>query len=176
MGVKFKPGDIILFELSGWGFLNPLIGWLIGKYGHVAVFYAYTKRGLPLLIESIGRGVLIRTLLASKGRKVAVYRWKGKGSEQVGLKVAVAAEHLADRPESHYDFFGIAKFLLPRFLFERLGIPFEWYKADKRFICSELVWQAYRDAGHPILTDKKMPLPSDFASEDKLEKVWEGKI
>ena len=174
--MRFCPGDIILFRLSGWGLLNPLVRWLIGKYGHVAVFYAYTKRELPLCIESIGRGVLIRTLLASRGRKVAVYRWKGEDAERVGLKVAKAAEHLADNPESGYDFFGIARFLLPRFLFERLGIPFEWYKADKRFICSELVWQAYKDAGYLILTDKVMPLPSDFAFEDKLEKIWEGKL
>ncbi len=178
---KFQPGDVIVYKFGkgDWGILRPFVRWLLGSpYCHVGLFFAWTKRNLPLTIESIGRGVMIRSLLASGGRQVSVMRWKGDNAEEAGLKVAKAAEHIADEPMSWYGFFDIPRFVLPRLIWykltkRRLGFG---YRRNQFFICSELVAQAFRNAGLPLFSGDFIPLPRDLAKSPLLEEVWAGRL
>lgn len=172
--ITFKPGDVIVFELQGYGIFKPLVRWLLGSnWGHIGLFYTYTKRDLPLIIESIGRGVLIRSLLASEGRKVKVMR-----CDEVGLKVAKAAERIADNPGSWYGYLDIPRYVLPRLIWRKITGEREGfgYRRNSFFICSELVAQAFRDADSPLFTGDFIPLPGDFVTSSLLKQIWEGKL
>jgi len=170
--LKLRPADVLLFKPSGWGILLPLVKCLV-KYGHVGLYFTQTKRGLPLLIESIGRGVLIRSLYSYTGRRVTVMR--PKVDDEVAWKVAKEAEHLADNPKSWYGFFDIPRYVLPRLIWHKLtgrrcGFA---YRRNSFFICSELVAEAYRRAGVPLVDEKVIPLPDDISRSKILEKVAE---
>lgn len=186
---EFKPGDVIVYKLGkgDWGILRPLVRWLLGSpYYHVGLFFAYTKRGLPLTIESVGRGVMIRSLLSHQGRDVKVMRWDtfylssgGYDFEEVGLKVAKAAERIADSSQSFYDYLCITQFVLPRLILEKLHLPMplKWHR-NPFYICSELTYQAYENAGYRLDYPPLgvVPLPGDFTQCRLLEKVWEGAL
>lgn len=182
---NFLPGDIIVCRLTGWGFLRPLVRWAIGDWHHVMIFYSETKRGLPLIIESRGRGVQIVTLLQHQGTRAQVYR---PLNASIGPLAAKAAERLADNPHSWYGYFDIPLYVLPRILSAKLGayLPaklrkrldtwFPPYKHNPYYICSELVAAAYENAGYPLFPPQgsSIPLPADFTLSDKLFLVWEG--
>ena len=176
-----ESGDIIVYRLGrgDWGILRPLVRWLLGSpYCHVGLFWAWTKRNLPLTIESIGRGVMIRSLLSYQGRYVKVMRWKGDDARKVGLKVAKAAERLADNPKSWYGYFDIPRYVLPRLIWRKLtGATSGFgYQRNQFFICSELCAQAFRDAGFPLFNGYFIPLPGDFVDWPLFQEVWEGKL
>ena len=178
--IQLEPGDMLLFPVHGWGILHPVVRALM-KYDHAAIYYTETKHGLPLLVESIGRGVLIRSLYCYSGQQVLVRRHiDGIANPVFGLPVADAAEHLADNPSSFYDYFAIPRFVLPKLLYNKLGriLPARissllWfmehtYHRNRLFICSELVAQAYNDAGYPIVDMATIPLPDDLATSGRL--------
>ncbi len=176
---KYEPGDIILYDMAGYSrLIRPLVRWLLGsEWGHVSIFYGYTKRGLPLVIESIGRGVLMRSLLSSEGRKVKVRRWNLPPFE-AGLQAAKAAEHLADNPSSWYGYVDIPRYVLPRLIWKKLtgrrtGFG---YRRNNHFICSELVAQAYVNAGFVFFAQDFIPLPGDFDDHSLLKEVWSGTL
>jgi hypothetical protein len=169
-------GDVILHRLTGYGAFNSFAIWLLGsQWGHVSLFYDWTKRGLPLSIESIGRGVMIRSTLYYQGQWVKVLRWRGLNQQLVGLLVAKAAERLADNPDSWYDYVCVPRYLLPRLIWYKLTGDREGfgYKENNLFTCAELVAQAFDDAGYPILNRTLPPIPSDFES-NLLVTVGEG--
>jgi hypothetical protein len=178
-GFKFQPGDIVVYEIEGYGVLKPLVRWLLGsKWGHVGIFYDYTKRGLPLTVESIGRGVMISSLLSYQNRSSKVMRWSGDEAEEVGLKVAKAAERIADNPGSWYGYLDIPRYMLPRLIWykltkRRFGFG---YRKNSHFICSELVAQSFRNAGFPLFKGDFIPLPGDFVNSPRLQEVWSGKL
>ncbi len=166
-----QPGDIILMRSQETGLLRKIKDWLLGSpWGHVAIFFDRTKRGLPLVVESIGRGVMIRSLLASEGRYILVLRHQ---VQQTALLAAKRAEHLADNPESWYDYLDIPRYVIPRLIWYKLtGRRFSFgYHHNPHFICSELVDEAYN---HIIPKELQPPLPGDFLAVPELEQVWEG--
>ncbi len=175
-----RPGDVILFKPSGWGILLPVVKWLV-TYGHVALYYGETKRGLPLIIESIGRGVLIRSLFAYAGRQVRLMR--PKIDDDTAQRVAKEAERLADNPSSWYGYFDIPRYVLPKLILARIGqlLPARWtltlkllsmsYRHNSFYICSELVAEAYRAAGVPLVEESIIPLPDDIAGSGRLESL-----
>jgi len=167
-----KPGDPILVESQETGLYRKLKDWLLGsKWGHVMIFYDYTKRGLPLIIESIGRGVLIRSLLAYEGQYILVLRHE---NEQEALAAAKQAERLADNPESWYDYLVIPRNVIPRLIWYKLTGRRSGFGYDRNphFICSELIDSAYNNIIPPEL---QPPLPHDFLAVKELKQVWEGK-
>ncbi len=181
MKQTFRPGDVLLFKSVGpWGILQPLVNWLM-TYDHVALYYTETKRGLPLIIESIGRGVLIRSLY-SYGGKTATLR-RPKIDDETAQRVAKEAERLADNPDSWYGYFDIPRYVIPKLILAKLGsrLPQTWdlvikllaysYHANHVYICSELVAEAYRRAGVPLVEENTIPLPDDIAASDKLESL-----
>lgn len=177
---KLEPGDILVYELEGFGIFKPLVRWLLGSnWGHVGLFWAWTKRGFPLTIESVGRGVMIRSLLSYQGRYTKVLRWKGDDAKDVGLKVAKAAERIADNAGSWYGYFDIPRYVLPRLIWRKLtGATSGFgYRRNSFFICSELVAQSFRDVGFPLFDPDFISLPGDFVDERLLlETVWAGRF
>lgn len=169
----FLPGDVILMRSEGTGWYRCLKDWLLGSHWrHVAIFYDYTKRGLPLVIESIGRGVMIRSLLASEGRYVLVLRYV---YPKRAFAAAKRAERLADNPGSWYDYWAIPRYVLPRLIWYKLtgrrsGFG---YRHNPHFICSELVDEAYWRIVPPEL---EPPLPHDFLAVKEFRPAGEGKL
>ncbi len=178
--VDLRPGDVLLFPVSGYGIFNPLAR-LLMKYGHVALYYTETKRDLPLIIESIGRGVLIRSLYCYDGVEVTVMRPEQDGG--LGERAAKAAERIADCPGSWYGYFDIPRFVLPKLILARLGallpervrkalfLLCHTYRHNSVYICSELVAQAYENAGCPLVEADTIPLPDDLACSPTLRLV-----
>jgi len=176
--LKLRPSDILLFPVRGWGILNPLVKLLI-TWGHVALYYTETKRGLPLIIESIGRGVLIRSLYSYTGQTVRVMR--AKIDNKTALRIAKEAERLADNPGSWYGYFDIPRYVLPKLILAKIGqlLPQRWaltlkllalsYRRNSFYICSELVAEAYRRGGVPLVNENTIPLPDDIAQSKMLE-------
>ncbi|MBA7661333.1 hypothetical protein ES703_69348 [subsurface metagenome] len=168
-----KPGDVILMRSEETGFYRRLKDWLLGsQWGHVAIFYDYTKRGLPLVVESIGRGVMIRSLLASDGRYSLVLRHK---NPDIALAAAKRAERLADNPGSWYDYWAIPRFVLPRLVWlkltgRRCGFG---YRHNPHFICSELVNEAF---DRIIPGELVPPLPHDFLAVKDFQPAEEGQL
>jgi hypothetical protein len=181
----FRPADILLFKPMGWGLLTPLLKALV-RYGHVALYYTETKRGLPLVIESIGRGVVIRSLYCYSGQTVQVMR--ANLPNEKAQDVANQAEHLADNPASWYGYFDIPRFVLPKLILVKAGawLPPKWRLAlnllagscrqNNFYICSELVATAFQKAGVPLLSDNTIPLPDDIARSSLLADLGEVTI
>lgn len=169
----FRPGDVILMRSEETGWYRWLKDWLLGsQWGHVAIFFDYTKRGMPLVAESIGRGAMIRSLLASEGRYVLVLRHKDNFT---ALAAAKKAERLCDNPGSWYDYLAIPRFVLPRLVWYKLtgrrsGFG---YKHNPHFICSELVDEAFNRIIPPEL---EPPLPQDFLAVKAFNPAGEGKL
>ena len=183
--IDLQPGDVLLFPVSGWGILRLLVSLLI-RYGHVATYYTETKRGLPLIIESIGRGVLIRSLYAYDGVTITVMR--PVQDDGLGQRAAREAEGLADNPGSWYGYFDIPRYVLPKLLLNKLGrllpravriwlnVLAATYRENHVYICSELVADAYAHAGHPLVSSRTIPLPDDLAESPALRLVGTFKV
>lgn len=174
--MKLSPGDLLFFPVRGYGVLNPIVRRLI-TWGHVAIYYTETKRGLPLIIESVGRGVLIRTLYCYTGETVRVMRPR---DADAGLRAAKAAERLADNPASWYGYYDIPRYVVPKLVLAKLD---EWlpyllklplwllahtYRRNSLYICSELVADAYANAGYPLVHEGTIALPDDLAASYRL--------
>jgi hypothetical protein len=169
---ELKPGDVLFFKATNW------LVRLFVQYRHVAIYFDQTKRGLPLIVESIGRGVLIRSLLCYTGEEITVKR---PVDESFGVPAAKAAERLADNPGSWYGYFDIPRFALPKLMLAKFGsiLPKKWdtvlkwlaftYRRNSFYICSELVASAFKDAGYPLVDEGTIPLPDDIAMSNKLK-------
>ncbi len=184
-----KPGDIFLFYGSS-SLYDRLLKWALGSpFTHTFLYWTETKRGLPLIIESVGKGVVIHPLYLYRGRHLRLMRVNPERyplsssnipspfTTGIGNAAAEAAEHIADRPDSYYDYAGIFRFVLPRLLWQKLvggRPPRERYRQNRHYLCSELVAHAYENAGYPLLPKDVVPLPGDFASSPFLEVIWDG--
>ena len=163
---QFCPGDVILFECSS-SLFGRLERWALDSpWGHAGMI---GRNGL--LIESIGRGVLRRDLSTNSGRRIKVLRHPD--AQEAG-KAVLIAEALADGPQSYYDYWGLARYLIPHLLWYKLtGIAWHGaYKHDSRFWCSEFVSEAYSNA---LGLDAYEPLaPGDLDKSPCLNVVYEG--
>ena len=182
---ELKPGDVLLFRPDGKGPYSWLMRRLV-DYSHVAIYWTETSRGLPLIIESIGRGVLIRSLYWYTGKRVRVMR--ARQDTALGERAAKTAERLADHPASWYGYWDIPRYVLPKLLLAKLNtwLPLRFklplwlmahtYRRNHIYICSELVAMAYSGAGCPLMTEKTIPLPDDVAKSEQLAHVGDLEI
>ena len=176
---ELRPGDVLFFKATSW------LVRLFVRYRHVAIYFDQTKRGLPLVVESIGRGVLIRSLLSYTGEEITVKR---PVDESIGMLAAKAAERLADNPGSWYGYFDIPRFALPKLMLAKFDsiLPRSWntilkwlaftYRRNSFYICSELVESAFKDAGFPLVDEEMIPLPDDLFDSPKLMLVGTLKV
>jgi uncharacterized protein YycO len=160
------PGDIILFE-CGSGWFGRLERWALeSEWGHAVV----KGRG-PLIIESIGRGVLRRNIDTQTGRRVKILRHV---NSTVARQAVIRAEEIANQPQAYYDYIGLVRWLIPHLLWYKLtGIAWHTaYKHDSRYWCSEAVSAFY---GDKLGLEEYEPLaPGDLDKSPYLNVVFEG--
>ena len=163
-----KPGDILLTQAGHeWGVFAPILRWLVGKWGHAMIY-----EGNGLVIEARPKKGVSRVELDEYlGTYAKVMRYPDPTTAQ---KAAEAAGEIADSPNSLYDFPLIPKILV-NLVLRKFGIHRGRYKPDSLYVCSELVWEAYKRAG-VILYDKGIPLPGDLERYPQLQKIMEGRL
>jgi len=126
-----------------------------------------------MLFESAGRGVVIQSLSRRYGQRVLVMRLN---YETEIHRVLVEAITLASEPKAFYDYLCILEFILPRLIFEKLGlpIPIKWQR-NPWHVCSEAIFEVcYRAGLKDILPGNRVPLPADYVYSPLLYPVWEG--
>lgn len=153
------PGDLILKRTEAKGWYRRLKVWLVGEYDHILIFNDWTKRGTPLQVESINRGVLMRSLADYYGKEVLVLRHE---NYREAIAAAIRAEDISNDPNAKYDYKGVVRFMLPRLIWFKLTGKLRGfgYRPNKTFICSELADAAYDCAVSKSLGAE--PLPGDF--------------
>jgi len=132
----------------------------------------------PMLFESNGRGVVLQSLSNRYGQGVVAMRLISEQDRKRISWVLEDAIELASDPQAHYDYSCIIRYVLPRIICMKLGIPMPLeYHRDPWHICSEAVFEVfYRAKLTEILLPYCLPpLPGDFVTDSiLLEKVWSG--
>lgn len=187
---KLEPGDILVNVNDRNDPFSRIKRWASGPFEHVFMYLG--KVGIlvsrrqprilrfPFLFESNGRGVVIQSLSNRYGQKVAVMRLIAEHDRRRIPRVLEEAVKLASDSRSIYDYFGIVKFVLPRLIFGKLGLPMplSWHR-DERQICSEACWEVFYRAKlvDILLPFCTPPLPGDFVTDSLLlEEVWKGTL
>ena len=121
----------------------------------------------------------MRSLASRYGEKVAVMRLKAEHYRRRIPRVLIEAIELASSFQSYYDYLGIVRWVLPRIICEKLGLPMplSWHR-DERQICSEAVFEVfYRARLVDILPSWRVPLPGDFVTDSPLlQELWVGEL
>ncbi len=187
MSFKLEPGDVLVnanLRKDPWSIIKR---WAMGSpYEHVFMYLGKVRiitspeqhqtLRFPFLFESNGRGAVIQSLSNRYGQEVVVLRLK-RGYRQVIPKVLKEAVKLASDSQSYYDYYAIARWVLPRIIMGKLHlpIPLAWHR-DERQICSEACAEIFWRAKLRILPKNIVPLPSDFVYSPLLEEVWRGQL
>ena len=192
---KLESGDILVNVNRRKDLISTIKRWAAGPYEHVFMYMGRVGLShsghrqiltVPLLFESEGDGVLLESLSSRYGQEVVVLRLK---SEHDRLRIPFVLEEaveLADDLQAHYDYLCIVKYVLPRLICEKLGLP-TWvlshlplaWQRDARQICSEAVFEVFHRAGLEdiLLTYCQPPMPGDFVTDSTLlEQVWQGAL
>ena len=129
-----------------------------------------------MLFESSGRGVALQSLSNRYGQQVVVLRLISEHGKIP--RVLEEAIKLASDSQSYYDYLCIVRFVLPRLIFEKLGLPMPLkYHRDPWHICSEAVSEVFIRGGLDLLYLEDVPLPGDFVTESLLLKeAWRGQL
>jgi len=186
-----EPGDILVTVNNRKDLLSRIKRWAMnGPYGHAFMYMG--KVGIlvsrrqprilrfPMLFESSGRGVVLQSLSNRYGQEVMVMRLKSEFDRRRIPYVLQEAIKLASNPQSYFDYLCLIRFVLPRIICEKLGlpIPLKWHR-DPWHICSEAVFEVfYRAKLVEILPPWCVPpLPGDFVTDSLLlEQVWAGSL
>lgn len=187
---KLQPGDILVNVDRTKNPISQIKRWAIGPYPHIFMYLGQVgilvnrrqRRILrfSMLFESNGRGVVIRSLSTRYGQEVVVMRLKSEFDRKQRPRVLEEAIKLASDDQSYYDYYAIARWVLPRILREKfhLPLPLAWHR-DERQICSEAVYEIfYRAKLVDILLPYCVPpLPGDFVTDSTLlEEIWRGTL
>ena len=191
MRIELNPGDILVTVNNRKDPLSSIKRWALGSpCDHVFMYLGKVRLivdpkqnmtlRFPLFFESNGRGVVIQALSNRYDQKVVVMRLKSEFDRRRIPRILEEAIKLASAPNSYYDYFAIARFVLPRLICEKLGIPIPLkYQRDPAMICSEAVHEVfYRAKLTEILLPQCIPpMPGDFVTDSPLlELVWEGTL
>ena len=185
---KLEPADILVNVNDRNDVYSIIKRWAVGPYEHVFMYIG--KVGIlvsrkqprilrfPMLFESNGRGVVLQSLSNRYSQKVVVMRLIAEHDRRRIPRVLEQAIKLASDAQSYYDYLCIVRFVLPRLICEKLGLPMPlaWHR-DPWHICSEAVYEVFDRAKLPdILRFRtKVPLPGDFVTDSTLlEQKWVG--
>ncbi len=186
---KLEPGDVIVNVNDRNDPFSVIKRWAAGPYEHIFMYMGrlfIEKPGgvfsggisIPMLFESNGRGVVLQSLSNRYGQEVVVMRLKSEHDRLRLPHVLDEAIKLASDSRSFYDYFGIVKFVLPRLIFGKLGLPMPLkYHRDPLMICSEAVMEIFIRARlvDILLPFCTPPLPGDFVTDSVLlGEVWTG--
>jgi len=184
---KLESADILVNVNERHDPISSIKRWAVGPYDHVFMYMGrlgLSRSGysssyimsVPMLFESNGRGVVLQSLSNRYGQQVVVMRLRTYSDKEKIPKVLDQAVSLASDPQSYYDYLCIIRFVLPRLIFNKLGLPMplSWHR-DNQQICSEACYEVfYRAEMIEILLPWCVPpLPGDFVTDSVLlEKVW----
>jgi len=182
-----EPADILVQVNNRTDPFSKVKRWLSGPYEHVFLYlgaidfapFDIPPLRAPMLFESYGRGVCLRSLSERYGQEVVVMRLKSEADRKRIPRVLEEAIKLASDPQSYYDYFAIVRFAIPRLICEKLGIPMPLkYHRDPWHICSEAVNEVFIRGGIPdLLYLEGVPLPGDFVTDSLLvKKGWAGSL
>ncbi|MBA7637525.1 hypothetical protein ES703_45170 [subsurface metagenome] len=187
---KLEPGDVIVNLNDRNDPFSVIKRWAAGPFEHIFMYLGQvgilvSRRQprilrFPMLYESNGRGVVIQSLSNRYGQEVVVLRLISEHDRRRIPRVLEEAIKLASHPQSHYDYLCIVRFVLPRLICEKLGLPMplSWHR-DPWHICSEAVFEVFHrarlvDILRPHCTP---PLPGDFVTDSVLlEEAWAGRL
>ncbi|MBA7560649.1 hypothetical protein ES708_02278 [subsurface metagenome] len=187
---KLEPADVLVQVITGNSPYNVIKRSALGNpYEHVFMYMGrlgLSREGysssyllnVPMLFESAGRGVVLQSLSNRYGEEVVVMRLMSE-HDRIG-RVLEEAVKLASDPRAHYDYLCIVKYILPRLICEKLGLPMplRWHR-DPWHVCSEAIFEVFYRAGLEdiLFGGYAPPLPGDFVSDSLLLKeVWRGKL
>jgi len=183
---RLEPGDTLVEVNEKGDLFNRIKRWGLGSpYDHVFTYLGrlvlsgrvFSEPWIPVIIESDGHGVTIKSLSYRYGHKVVVLRLS---SAKEGERVAYEAIFFADDPSNFYDYLCIVRSIIPRLLYEKLGIPLQLippclrYQRDSLQICSEAVLEIHLRAGIDLLPLDVVPLPGDFITSPALQPIKTG--
>lgn len=186
-----QPGDILISindrndpfsRIKRWAISNPYehVFMYLGQVGILVNRQQRRILRFPMLFESNGRGVVIQSLSNRYGQKVVVMRLIAEHDKRRIPRVLEEAIKLASDSRSFYDYFGIVKFVLPRLIFGKLGLPMPLkYHRDPLMICSEAVMEIFIRARlvDILLPFCTPPLPGDFVTDSLLlEEISAGRL
>lgn len=181
--MKLQPADVLVKVSKGKDPFSVIKRWALGSpYEHISIYIGPVEilcdaiiLKVPILCESIGRGVLLRSLSARYGDEVVVMRLKSEFDRRRIPQIIKEAVKLTGEDQAYYDYFCIVRFVLPRLIIQKFHLPLPIkYHRDIFMICSEAVFEVYYRAGlvDIILPGCIPPLPSDFVADSPLlEKV-----
>jgi hypothetical protein len=180
---KLKPCDILINIDTSDDWLSRVERWLLeSPFTHVFMYLGRVHIGpigsvtFPMIFESSGRGCQLLSVYNHINEEVLVMR---PYSHETQDEIIYQAVNLASDLQAYYDYYCIAKFVIPQAILRKLGlerfIPLA-YQRDARMICSEACAEVFWRAGIDILPKDVIPLPGDFAYSPILELVKEGKL
>ncbi len=184
---KLEPADILVNVNDRNDPFSVIKRWVVGPYEHVFMYMGQvgilvSRRQprilrFPMLFESNGRGVVIQAVSNRYGQKVVVMRLISERDKKKIPRVLDEAIKLASDAQSYYDYLCIIRFVLPRLICEKLGLPMPlaWHR-DPWHVCSEAVFEVFYRAGLEILRRDVVPLPGDFVTDSLLLEVWRGTL
>ena len=181
MNFKLKPGDILVNINDRNDPFSKVKRWVAGPYEHVFLYLGKIPIGkleIPLLFESYGRGVCLRSLSERYSQRVIALRLKAEADRKRIPRVLDKAIKLASDSQAYYDYLCIVRFAIPRLICEKLGLPMPLkYHRDPWHICSEAVNEVFIQGGLELLYLEDVPLPGDFVTDSLLiESVWTGSL
>lgn len=168
---QLRLGDIQVYEVPKRGVIGR-IECLFIRYGHASIYV-----GNGDIVESIGRGAIRTGLLDNySGRQAVILRYS---IPWMARNAAMRAVWISRCQSAKYDYKALADVAIPRVLAQKMGLrlPKLWRRND-RYICSELVLQAYQDVGVDLgcTPQHQIALPGDFLNSPALKIVYRGKI
>ena len=187
---RLNPGDILVNVNDRKDPFSRIKRWAVGPYEHVFMYLGqvglFINRRqrriirIPLLFESDGDGVNLESLSSRYGQEVVVLRMKSEYDRRRIPRVLEEAIKLAKDPQSKYDYMCIIKFVLPRLICGKLGLPMPLkYQRNPAMLCSEAVFEVFYRAKlvDILLPFCTPPLPGDFVTDSVLlEEVWGGTL
>ena len=185
MDFQLEPVDILLQECTGRDPFSIVKRWALDSpYDHCFLYLGRVNfpgghaRGVPMIFESAGRGVILQSAARRYGQRVLVMRlnWGGYTAWHPAWPVIREALSLASDPQAYYDYLCIISWILPRLFLEKLSLPMPvaWHRNPWQ-LCSEALYEVFYKAGLvSILPLGRVPLPGDFMESPLLYPVWEG--
>jgi len=177
MLIEVKSGDVLVCVNNRNDLFSKIKRWAMGPYEHVESYIGNGLYGIPLLVESDNRGVVLQNIAHQDGRRVMVMRpiRNVRRKDLVSQAVIIASDSKSD-----YDWTGGLKLAAFRVLREKFGIKrplLRVYERDKKMICSEAIAELFWRSDIPVLPDNVVPIPADFAVDsDWLNYVGEGNM
>lgn len=148
-----KPGDIILFHS------NSCLNWAIrtitqSYWGHVAMFI-----GDDLFVESAAEGVHILDIAVLTVYDIEILRYKPKLQKST---IKSIIEYCKKSTGSPYDYIAIVQLLF--YLLKGRRDRLEDIGEKRKYICSEILAEAYMTYGCDILPGRKSSeiIPADY--------------